>query len=250
MARKNSNPIVAWLADSKDENMDKSLIDAPQESLPAEEAQRVAVALGKIQHECEALAKQLEMLSAYPALERESAAAEMALLVYEKLELMRYEIRKCEPYWLLPTPFSGRHQSQVSTIDISQPEGCLLKMVLFPLVNFPTKGGYNVYSELKQALDAYLENHPVKVVPGGKYTLLYRRIVPGPLTLGQGRCDNDNFEMKRCTNAITDALGFADSVDKVSFFYTTDTLDGVSCVEIYLLAEKDVLGEKMPQLFR
>ena len=41
------------------------------------------------------------------------------------------------------------------------------------------------------------------------------------MKLAKGRCDNDNFEMKRVTNAITDAIGIADSVDKFSFFYTT-----------------------------
>lgn len=169
---------------------------------------------------------------------------------YESIERMRYWLRECEPIWEHDeTSSQTGSQAQVKSINISQPTDCLLKIVLFPLVNFPSKAGYNIYSDLKEALQKYLSAHTVILKKENRLTIVYRRVVPWELTLGKGRCDNDNFEMRRCTNAITDALGISDSVDKVSFFYTTEQAPNRNCVEVFLVNEDAFLTAKMLHLF-
>ena len=138
---------------------------------------------------------------------------------------------------------------QMKNIEISSGQDYLLKITLFPLVRFPSKGGYNIYSDLKAALQKFLAEHPVNPAKDMRLTIVYRRIVPWELTLGKARCDNDNFEMRRCTNAITDALAISDSVDKISFFYTTEQVPHRNCVEVFLLNETHIVTQKMLRIF-
>ena len=68
------------------------------------------------------------------------------------------------------------------------------------------------------------------------YILMYNRVVPWALELAQGCCDNVRLEMGRATNAITEEMGIADSVDKRSFFFAA-TSGGSAKIEIYLVEE-------------
>lgn len=141
----------------------------------------------------------------------------------ESTELMRREIRILASNSLDSSDkntFSDSNE-KLSSVVVSSPSGTYLQLELYPLVKLPIKGGYNVYFDVKTAVQQYLREHDVCIPEDSRFTLIYTKVTTADVKLAKGRCDNDNFEMKRVTNAITDAIGIADSVDKFSFFYTT-----------------------------
>lgn len=141
----------------------------------------------------------------------------------ESTELMRREIRILASNSLdsSDTNTFSDSSDKLSSVVVSSPSGTYLQLELYPLVRLPIKGGYNVYFDVKTAVQQYLREHDVCIPEDNRFTLIYAKITTADVKLAKGRCDNDNFEMKRVTNAITDAIGIADSVDKFSFFYTT-----------------------------
>lgn len=159
------------------------------------------------------------------------------VVMLEELEKARIAARKIID--LVPASDEQKAQALnagISDISISVPDvPALLLITLFPLLHMQIKGGYNVYFEVKFALENYLQEHPLSL-PDGRYVLVYRRIVRGNVALSAGHCDNDNFEMKRVTNAITEAIHVADSVDKFSFYYTT-AAGNEAKTEVYLVSE-------------
>lgn len=141
----------------------------------------------------------------------------------ESTELMRREIRTLASNLLDSSDEKSFSDSseKLSSVVVSSPSGTYLQLELYPLVKLPIKGGYNVYFDVKTAVQHYLREHDVYIPEDSRFTLIYAKVTTADVKLAKGRCDNDNFEMKRVTNAITDAIGIADSVDKFSFFYTT-----------------------------
>lgn len=164
--------------------------------------------------------------------------------ILQENELMRREIRTLASNVYDPDNESRfeRIDAKLQSVIVSQPNGCYLKIELYPLIGKPIKGGYNVYFEVKDAVSRYIYENRVKFPQDKRFTLVYQRVTTGDLILAKGRCDNDNFEMKRVTNAISDAIGIADSVDKFSFFYTT--IQGKEDkTEVFLLPEIDVFRQ-------
>ena len=160
------------------------------------------------------------------SLEREMNGKDMLELIQD-LELARFSARKLVDAAALP---AAEHQAVKEV---------LLKLTLLPLTPYPIKGAYNVYFGVKEALLSYGKKQPFQFDPSCRYTLIYQRIVKGKVRLSAGCCDNDNFEMQRVTNAITEVIGIADSADKFSFYYTT--MGGREAKTlVYLVLENDL----------
>lgn len=246
--KKTDNPVLSWL-ETQDINMD-NLTTVVAEEVVQSSIEVIAQNLKKIGVECEKLKADIDkwQTSGKDLLDGQEDA--LLFDAYERIERMRYWVRECEPVWRQDkhTPCYAA-EPQMKNIEISSGQDYLLKITLFPLVRFPSKGGYNIYSDLKAALQKFLAEHPVNPAKDMRLTIVYRRIVPWELTLGKARCDNDNFEMRRCTNAITDALAISDSVDKISFFYTTEQVPHRNCVEVFLLNETHIVTQKMLRIF-
>lgn len=170
---------------------------------------------------------------------RTNMPADMLKIVQE-LELARYAARKLADYAAMPeADVQTVEEEQLKDIRVSGPAGIvLLKLELVPLVAHPFKGAYNAYYSVKKAVQAYAKKQPNHLDPRARYTLVYQRVVAGKVQLSAGCCDNDNFEMQRVTNAITEAIGIADSADKFSFYYTTVTGEEARTFA-YLVLEKD-----------
>lgn len=161
------------------------------------------------------------------------------LQALEDVELCRQNLRKKLSLVRTPASTTFFQEKSIQNIAVENGEepGVCLKITLFPLCAYPIKGAYNVYFEVKEAISKAKENGLIPSVSLNKrYVLIYNRVVPGELGLAQGRCDNDHFEMGRVTNAITEEMGIADSVDKLSFFFTT-TSGNEAKTEIYLVEE-------------
>lgn len=163
------------------------------------------------------------------------------LELIQDLELARFSARKLVDAAALPAAErQAVKEVQLKDIQVSGKSGnILLKLTLLPLTPYPIKGAYNVYFGVKEALLSYSKKQPFQFDPSCRYTLVYQRIVKGKVRLSAGCCDNDNFEMQRVTNAITEAIGIADSADKFSFYYTT--MGGREAKTlVYLVLEKDL----------
>lgn len=104
-------------------------------------------------------------------------------------------------------------------IQVFQPKNCILKLVLPPLMPIKFAGSYDVYWNTKLALQEYFAVHEIPKLTGQKLTLIYKRYTKNIHT--DALCDNDNWEMKRVTNAITEELFYSDNPANFSFFYTT-----------------------------
>lgn len=171
----------------------------------------------------------------------DEAAGSDILSIVQNLELARFSVRKLVDFAGLSLPeIQIVSESQIKDIKVEGPRGViLLQLVLLPLVAYPIKGAYNIYFGVKQALSEYLKKHPIQFDAQVRYTLVYQRVTSGKVRLGIGCCDNDNFEMQRVTNAITEIIGIADSADKFSFFYTT--VSGRSAkTRVFLVRESDL----------
>lgn len=164
---------------------------------------------------------------------------EPVLELLEEVELSRKALRETLHLTSQPTD-TAFVSGCIQNIIIESLPQIPLKITLIPLCAYPIRGAYNVYFDVFDALKK-ASNKPV-LKDNKRYTIVYNRVVKGPLVLAKGRCDNDNFEMKRVTNAISDALGIADSVDKFSFYYTT-TEGESSKTEVFLLEEASFLGK-------
>lgn len=161
--------------------------------------------------------------------------------IIQDLELARYSARKLvDAAAISDEEKQAAAEAQLRDIQVFGTSGIiLLRLVLFPLTPYPIKGAYNVYFSVKEALLSYSKTQPFHFDPSCRYTLVYQRIVKGKVRLSAGCCDNDNFEMQRVTNAITEVIGIADSADKFSFYYTTISGQDAKTI-VYLVRENDL----------
>lgn len=174
------------------------------------------------------------------SLGREMAGKDILELIQD-LELARFAARKLVDAAALPmAEHQAAEDAHLRDIQVSGRSGSiLLKLDLLPLTPYPIKGAYNIYFDVKEALLAYSKTQPFQFDPSCRYTLVYQRIVRGKVRLSAGCCDNDNFEMQRVTNAITEVIGIADSADKFSFYYTTIGGSEAKTL-VYLVQENDL----------
>lgn len=129
-------------------------------------------------------------------------------------------------------------KSLIKDIVITEHPGCIFKMAMYPLQAAPSKRIYNVYDDVQQALRAFVREHPILMSTKERYTIVYEKVVRGDVVLKRGVSDNDNFEVRRVTNAICDTLLIQDSADKMSFFFTTVQGDAWG-MNVYYMLEKD-----------
>lgn len=122
-------------------------------------------------------------------------------------------------------------------IFVSKPENTIIRIKMLPLINKPLKGTYNVYDEVKIALEEYKKEHRIDVPQGERFTLIYKKYSKS--FASNYTCDNDNFEMKRVTNAITESIHRYDNVHNFSFYYTT-VLAKKNYVEATVIKENDL----------
>ena len=116
------------------------------------------------------------------------------------------------------------------------------KITLNPLADKKYKGSYDIYYQIKLALNKYLSYHKFNLKKDRKYILVYKRYSVNI----KSETDNDNWEMKRATNAITECVSFSDSPSHLSFVYTT-VPDNKNYVEIYFLVDDEKIYRKRRQ---
>lgn len=106
-----------------------------------------------------------------------------------------------------------------TNIIVCKPENALLRVALPPLVGRRYRGSYNIYWKLKSALNQYERQEGIEHVVSGKLVLLYKQYTRS-LEACQ-TCDNDNWEMRRTTNAITEALNYSDILFCIKIAHTS-----------------------------
>lgn len=103
-------------------------------------------------------------------------------------------------------------------VRVGCPENALLRVSIPPLIGRRIKGSFDVYWNVKIALEEYYSKHERPTLTGKKLLLIYKKYAPN---LGVCyTCDNDNWESKRVTNAISEALRYSDNAEHFSMMYT------------------------------
>lgn len=129
------------------------------------------------------------------------------------------------------------HISKHAHISICEPKNAVLRVVLPPLIGRKIKGSYNIYWKLKAALSQYEQKCGMPDIKDEKLVLIYK-IYARSLDIGHV-CDNDNWEMRRTTNAISEALNRSDNPAHFSMFYTA-VESSVDCVEATVIYQKNL----------
>lgn len=124
-----------------------------------------------------------------------------------------------------------------SYIHISTPANAIIRATIPPLVGRQFKGSYNIYWRLKSALAEFERRHKIPRSEGERLVLIYKRYSTN-LAVGH-TCDNDNWEMKRTTNAISEALNYSDNSEHFSMVYTT-VKSNTDCVEATVIKQEDM----------
>lgn len=115
----------------------------------------------------------------------------------------------------------GMRREEVGVIlpvKVGHPDGTILRVTVPPLIGTRFKGSYDVYWNVKVILEEYYEKHERPILYGKKLLLIYKKYAPN--LSADFTCDNDNWEAKRVTNAISEALLYSDNADHFSMMYT------------------------------
>lgn len=119
----------------------------------------------------------------------------------------------------------------------SAPPNTYLRLTLPPLAGQRFKGSYDVYWLAKIVLEEYFSSHPAPALYGKKLILIYKKYARE--TSVNYTCDNDNWESKRVTNAISEALNYSDNAEHFSMMYTAVKSD-FDCVEATVINQSDL----------
>ena len=121
-------------------------------------------------------------------------------------------------------------------IAITQPQNAILRVLIPPLIGRRFSGSYNIYWKLKSAFAQHEIEHGFEPVEGKKVVLIYKRYVTNSNVAVC--CDNDNFEMQRTTNAISESVNWSDNAVQFSMMYTA-VESSVDCVEATLCLQEN-----------
>lgn len=130
----------------------------------------------------------------------------------------------------------GRLASQIPVI-VAQPPGTVLRISLPPLIGRRFRGSYNLYWAVKIALEEYCASHTIDTPLSEKLLLIYKRYARNLDVCYT--CDNDNWETKRVTNALSEALNYSDNAEHFSMMYTA-VKGSVDCMEATIVRIQDM----------
>lgn len=103
-------------------------------------------------------------------------------------------------------------------VKVGHPNGTIIRITVPPLIGTRFKGSYDVYWNVKIVLEEYYSKHERPALYGKKLLLIYKKYAPN--LSADFTCDNDNWEAKRVTNAISEALLYSDNAEHFSMMYT------------------------------
>jgi hypothetical protein len=126
-------------------------------------------------------------------------------------------------------------QDAMAVIDV--PEGYLLRIKTPLLYSGKYSGAYLSANFIDDAIKKYQEKNGPLTVPGhAPLVMVFERYV----TKNMNKiCDNDNYEQRRVTNTIANALGVSDAFDSMAFFYTTKRTRAENAFSVVSLLTRD-----------
>lgn len=103
-------------------------------------------------------------------------------------------------------------------IKISIPNNAILRVSLPPLIGRKFSGSYDIYWKTKIALEQFFVTESCPFFVDEKFLLIYKKYATNLDACFT--CDNDNWEAKRVTNAISESLNYSDNAEHFSMMYT------------------------------
>ena len=143
---------------------------------------------------------------------------------------------------LLESPFydnSSRIEGYFdrAEIRVCTPQNAIVRLIFPPLLRAKRSNAYNVYWQAKAALKNHFESRGKPCLLRKKFVLIYKKYATN--LSADYTCDNDNWEMKRVTNAISEFFNITDNADTFSFFYTAEKAEK-NYVEVTLIERKNM----------
>lgn len=124
-------------------------------------------------------------------------------------------------------------------VHVYEYPNAVLLMDFPPMVNSSYRyGEYGLSKRAEVELFKWFHTHNLPdFADENRFLYIYKRYVSGPIDMAS---DNDNWEMKRITNAVSQAIGFSDNPRFSEFFYTSvhSDFDGA---ELMLIRHKDLI---------
>ena len=130
-----------------------------------------------------------------------------------------------------------KRYSAMSGICVGTYLNAVLYVRLPPLMGRQYKGSYAIYRKVSTVLKDYFSSHKRPRLDGQKLLLIYKKYTPFRGVTHNS--DNDNWEMKRVTNAISEQLQYSDNAEHYSFMYTTVKSEA-NCVEALIIPLKSL----------
>lgn len=133
-------------------------------------------------------------------------------------------------------------------IFVREPKGKEYFSIQLPLLFAkPYPGGQVMYIQIHGIIKQWMRAHRIEIPEHERLVLIYCRYI-NP-TVARYVCDNDNFEQRKATNAIVDALNISDSYDVLSIMYTTKMTEAKECYYKAVLCSEDNFPEVLKTLF-
>lgn len=171
--------------------------------------------------------------------------SEIILDLLNETELVDKSLRSClsDDYHIdLNKAGYGDGDEKIPWTDISIHEypGAILLIELPQMVSMSYKTGRcSVSLRTEIELAKWFSDHDTPLFDKkNKFVFVYKRFIPKDKKVFNV-CDNDNWEMRRVTNAVISAMGYSDNSEVVDFFYTT--VQGYyNGAELLVIRQKDL----------
>lgn len=136
-------------------------------------------------------------------------------------EKLDKSLRSCLKPETLSTINQNGNRNLWTDVHVYEYPEAILLMDFPPLVNISYRNGeYGLSKRAEIALFQWANTHDLPDFQGenDRFLYLYKRF--STTDIGN-LCDNDNWEMRRITNAVSQAIGYSDNPRFSEFFYTT-----------------------------
>lgn len=145
---------------------------------------------------------------------------EEILTLLKNTELLDKSLRSCVKSETILHSNVKEELELWTDVHVYEHEGAILLMDFPPLVNISYRNGeYGLSKRAELSLFQWFANHsPPEFYDENRYLYIYKRYTSEPIDMVS---DNDNWEMKRITNAVSQAIGYSDNPRFSEFLYTT-----------------------------
>lgn len=194
--------------------MNKTYITICPESYGLLPVEALGGAVGKMKNDVEAC------ISVYAGKKLYELPQNEILRILADTEMLDKSLRSCVKAETILYGSNEKSLEMWSDIHVYEYADAVLLMDFPPLVNTSYRNGeYGLSKRAEMALYHWFSTHcPPDFISGNRFLYIYKRYTSDAIDMSS---DNDNWEMKRITNSVSQAIGYSDNPRFSEFLYTT-----------------------------